>query len=687
MTAETRDFTDTLANAPNGVFRLEYTYTQGGQLKSLKDPYGEQINYAHDKLSRLSTVTGSSFGGVTSYASSPHYRAWGGLQSLSFGNATSMSVEFDTRLRPAAFELVKSGQQDPIMEKTYEYHSDGRLRKLSDAVDDRFDRLNEYDQMGRITSARTGLEARGGTPTTQPEIEAIPYRQSYEYNAFGNTTERVNDMWGTHNFSAERTFVNNRIQNQSQTVWEYDADGRITDNGGATLSTYNAAGQLIVYNRQLVPAGENEVTRHYNGDGMEEKRTQRILKEIEPEEWEWEQQPAKYYIRSTVLGGAVVTDVYDIGTKKRTYVRAGGQEIAWQNGDSGGSVVFQATDPVGASIRSAESDGDIFDAQGTESSPAELDPMGGNVATENPFVTQTGGSSCVGCGLLDEEDVLFVNGQRQSFALQGLPISREEAESLMQAGSAYPCPNNYCGAGTARNHQTGETAVTSPYQVFADGVGGRWVAEVTGSTIVDPNGNSTKGDYGVTGWHWREDESDTKLLVFANKHQLKCPERSKEHSFPAKDALDHYIGGSGRPVYISIDEITADFPLPSSFEPIRNLVQQGTQGGTSITHRIENIHSGPMETKGWQGAVLGRITFDLTGTLKIYEWGLTEFEGTIGVIPDIYDFDKGDRTVAKQISTYIGKTFPGKPYDIITLGRYDVQQSWNKYATLNSSCK
>ncbi len=328
MTAETRDFTDTLANAPNGVFRLEYTYTQGGQLKSLKDPYGEQINYAHDKLSRLSTVMGSSFGGVTSYASSPHYRAWGGLQSLSFGNATSMSVEFDTRLRPAVFEMVKSGQQDPIMEKTYEYHSDGRLRKLSDAVDDRFDRLNEYDQMGRITSARTGLEARGGTPTTQPELEAIPYRQSYEYNAFGNTTERVNDMWGTHNFSAERTFVNNRIQNQSQTVWEYDADGRITDNGGATLSTYNAAGQLIVYNRQLVPAGENEVTRYYNGDGMEEKRTQRILKEIEPEEWDWEQQPAKYYIRSTVLGGAVVTDVYDIGTKKRTYVRAGGEEIA-----------------------------------------------------------------------------------------------------------------------------------------------------------------------------------------------------------------------------------------------------------------------------------------------------------------------------------------------------------------------
>ncbi|MBK9171734.1 MAG: hypothetical protein IPM28_01830 [Chloracidobacterium sp.] len=163
-----------------------------------------------------------------------------------------------------------------------------------------------------------------------------------------------------------------------------------------------------------------------------------IQKEIEPEEWEWEQQPAKYYIRSTVLGGAVVTDVYDIGTKKRTYVRAGGQEIAWQNGDSGGSVVFQATDPVGASIRSAESDGDIFDAQGTESSPAELDPMGGNVATENPFVTQTGGSSCVGCGLLDETMPLWAMGGEPRITHNGFPISQEEAAMLIDNGLGMP---------------------------------------------------------------------------------------------------------------------------------------------------------------------------------------------------------------------------------------------------------
>ena len=48
---------DSLANAPNnGLFRLEYTYTLGGQMKFWKIPTG-RIDYSHDKVSRLQTVT------------------------------------------------------------------------------------------------------------------------------------------------------------------------------------------------------------------------------------------------------------------------------------------------------------------------------------------------------------------------------------------------------------------------------------------------------------------------------------------------------------------------------------------------------------------------------------------------------------------------------------------------------
>jgi hypothetical protein len=116
---------------------------------------------------------------------------------------------------------------------------------------------------------------------------------------------------------------------------------------------YDAAGQAYMYHRLFAASGEREVTRYYNGDGREEKRSARNYVETSPDVWAWQTEPSEYYIRSTVLGGEVVSNVNWQGEKTRTYVRGGGMEIAWQNGTSqNGSVVFQHRDPAGASFRS-----------------------------------------------------------------------------------------------------------------------------------------------------------------------------------------------------------------------------------------------------------------------------------------------------------------------------------------------
>ncbi len=247
MTAETRDFTDTLSSAPNGVFRLEYTYTLLGQLKSLEDPYGDTINYAHDKVGRLSTVTGSSFAGVTSYASNTHYRAWGGLQSLSYSNGTTMSMTFNNRLQADSFSVVKSGQQTPILSKTHSFYADGSLRKVDDLVDDKFDQLNTFDNGGRPKSSVSSFTARGETPGQQ-QIYDTPYEQTYSYNAFDNLTLRDHRHWNTQDQDVSSTYLNNRVTN---TGFEHDADGRETRTQRDQVyeSTYDAAGRLIVYNR------------------------------------------------------------------------------------------------------------------------------------------------------------------------------------------------------------------------------------------------------------------------------------------------------------------------------------------------------------------------------------------------------------------------------------------------------
>jgi len=217
MTAETRDFTDTLTYAPNGVYRLEYSYHVGGQLKSLEDPYEDVINYGRDKSGRMSSVTGSSYGSVTSYISSPEYRAWGALKSLSFSNGAATATTFDSRLRPDTFELTKSGLGNPIMDKDYTYYADGSLRKLEDHRNDKFNRLNTYDSMGRLITAKTGMEARGTTATTQQLVD-VPYRQAFQYNAFSNLEGRTNWHWGVQPNGSEGSMVNNR---RDHVNWTY----------------------------------------------------------------------------------------------------------------------------------------------------------------------------------------------------------------------------------------------------------------------------------------------------------------------------------------------------------------------------------------------------------------------------------------------------------------------------------
>lgn len=99
----------------------------------------------------MNSVTGSAaFGGVTDYASNPQYRAWGGLKSLTYGNQTQMQMTYNNALQAAHYELNKIGQTPAIMSKNYDYNADGSLKQLTDLVDNRFDRLNTYDQSGRV---------------------------------------------------------------------------------------------------------------------------------------------------------------------------------------------------------------------------------------------------------------------------------------------------------------------------------------------------------------------------------------------------------------------------------------------------------------------------------------------------------------------------------------------------------
>ncbi len=468
LKAETRSFTDTtqngsplvMANAPlpNNGFKLQYTYGLANQLTSLTDPFGAAINYGYDEAGRLDNVTGSSFGGVTTYASNAGYEAWGGLEKLIYGSGLQMQMTFNNRLQASTYSLA-GGTSGQLMNKQYDYYSDGSLRYAQDLLDPKFDRLNIYDHVGRIKEGKSGAEARDGTVPQNEQDTSLPYRQSYQFNAFGNLTQRNNLHWGVESWYGQSnnlsyTYKNNRVQGAG---WQYDMDGRNLQTAypdDYASSIYNAAGQMI-----RSKTAQTDALRRYDGNGREIKRQTANFYETQ-NSLNWLLQPTKYYIRSSVLGNEVVSEVWANGRKGKTFVRAAGAQLATQSayGSDTASlneaVIFEYTDASGMSQRTTNKLGAaVASGDGGEGSPVETDPMGGSVGTSTPYIQQfnSGWEPSPEYPMLlpyFDDAPQYVNGQRVSCNLDGMAVGCSQAFRMMGNGSAAQCPNNDCGPRT-----------------------------------------------------------------------------------------------------------------------------------------------------------------------------------------------------------------------------------------------
>ncbi|MGB7201465.1 MAG: VCBS repeat-containing protein [Pyrinomonadaceae bacterium] len=391
MTDETRDFTDSLADSPisGGQFKLEYAYQVGGQLKSYKDPWAKEITYASDKRGRVSSITGTSVGGVTTYVNSPQYRAWGGIKQMSFGDGTQETTTFNNRLMPAHYELVRNTID--IMSKGYEYLSDGKLKFVDDELDGRFDRLMTYDHAGRLREGKSSTEASGTTVTANLDTQ-LPYRQSYQYDAFNHLTQRNNLHWGTDSWQSisnnrSYTYSNNRVTSGYPDPI-YDDDGRAIFISGDGTFGYGARGLLDYIHGDADPA----TFLTFDGNGKEGRRTPKTWVIDTPTTGHWETGDPTYYIRSSVLGGQVVSEAGPTGKKRQTFVLYGGSKIASQSEWVYNSVTYQAvnfehSDASGMSQRSTFSNGNVIEEGANyNGAPAEFDPMGGNTGLETPYV-------------------------------------------------------------------------------------------------------------------------------------------------------------------------------------------------------------------------------------------------------------------------------------------------------------
>ena len=157
-------------------------------------------------------------------------------------------------------------------------------------------------------------------------------------------------------------------------------------------------------------------------------------------------------------------------------------------------------------------------------------------------------------------------------------------------------------------------------------------------------------------------------------NSLPCPSPVAEPPHQVTQALRHYRDGSGTPVRIPINRINAHFPVPTEFPAIRALIDQGPVDKPFVAHIINNANSLPVQiASGQQQYYLGRITFNLHGILNVYMTGAYQFNGSIGVNDDPFDFHASSgphrRGPRYEISAAVGSMFSGKVFNFIIDGR------------------
>jgi YD repeat-containing protein len=356
VTSETHTF-----NGLSGSYPLSYEYNLGGELKKITDPTNATIDYNYDLSGRVSSITAENnlYGGVSQYASEFAYRAWGGIKGLTYGNGYTLAVSYNSRLQGTQFEVAGRPAQfgsSTVMKTQYQYYADGSLKFANDLLDERFDRANSYDHVAMLKEAYTGSESRDYVNGTNSGTQTGPYRQSYQHDVFANMTQRDNRFWSQSD-SLTASYTNNR-----RVGFTYDADGRLIQDDDLQYH-YDAAGRSA----SIFDAEINKwLTLVRDGDGRLAKRVETQGSPI----------TTAYYVRSSVLGGRIITELNQNGQKQKGYVFAGEQVLAEQQNNV---VTWKYTNPLTGSRGGASTDGQF-------NRDVEPDPTGVNVGLVDPFL-------------------------------------------------------------------------------------------------------------------------------------------------------------------------------------------------------------------------------------------------------------------------------------------------------------
>ena len=302
-------------------------------------------------------------------------------------DASQISYGYDSQLRVSTYEATSSVLSGGYIRKaSYEYFNDSRTKKVTNVLDSGFNQEYGYDSIGRISASASG------TKVNSQNQNVMPFAQSLGYNAFGDLTERNTDVWGSGGGFAA-TYTNGHKDNSGEI---YDAAGNIVD--ATTNSTnykrwkFDASGRSVetAYRwYQSVPSPQIDRTetilKTYDGDGLDTKRVDTKDFILYPGGTQ-STSSTEYYVRSTVLGGKLLTELDQAGAKKLTNVYAGDGVLAEQRIIGGTPGVFwRHEDPLTSSYRKIDQNGEEGGSLADSPANVEYDPLGGAIPTIDPL--------------------------------------------------------------------------------------------------------------------------------------------------------------------------------------------------------------------------------------------------------------------------------------------------------------
>ncbi len=174
------------------------------------------------------------------------------------------------------------------------------------------------------------------------------YSQNYSYHALNNLTSRFGTYYYQSQTSDSATFLNNRRQDPN---WSYYADGQVKHSPleyDANFNesvyrdwSYDAAGRMVQVQETLTnPSSVSTYKTSYDGDGQP----------VRESTTKTSSNTTGYMIRSSVLGGRVLTRLDSSGNKLTTVVNVDGRLMAVQSSVGGtNSVSWTHVDPLGLS--------------------------------------------------------------------------------------------------------------------------------------------------------------------------------------------------------------------------------------------------------------------------------------------------------------------------------------------------